>query len=208
VEFIEKYIDALILNCKLPKFQNERAISTILQLYLEQIVREKTKIDFEFVTVELPIKKEGSNQSWNVDYFLVSKDRKIGLLVELKTERQGNNDHFKKQIKQYKLFKNSDHSTNDIVKDILFICNLKKRKRSHKIKYENLRNRLQNKIENIKKFQIMYICPNYLIENDFTNINTQHIDYKVKYSELIDMQFDQAWCYIKKYLIELNCENV
>jgi hypothetical protein len=77
---------------KFPKYQLERRVDGFIGAFLCDILREKLGWETEIVAPEFPIKKEGNNQSTNIDY-LVYRTAKgsIGaawILVELKTETE------------------------------------------------------------------------------------------------------------------------
>ena len=140
MSFIEKYIGLLIQNSCIPKFQTERAISSILQLYIEDIACYLTKKDFKNITIELPLPINGSDQSTNIDYMLYSTTENCILVIELKTERQGNDHHLIEQLEQYRVFKEN----NDISKQILRICvnHGKNRRASHGRKHSFQKERI------------------------------------------------------------------
>lgn len=200
MSFIESYIDLLIENSAIPKFQSERAISSLIELYISKIIRFLTKKEYEFITIELPLPIDGTNQSTNIDYMLYNKNENCVLVVELKTERQGNDHHLVQQLINYQVFKNDK----EISLKILGICDNKKRKRAHLKKYENQKNRIKKILKSNPEWQIMYICPDYMINNDLIKMETSHIDYKIGFSQLLEIEIDNEWDVVKKYLRHLN----
>lgn len=72
-----------------PKYQLERHAGIFFSIYLPEILEDCLKIKVKpHVIPEMPIYKEGNNQSTNVDYLLVGKDddKDYVYLVELKTD--------------------------------------------------------------------------------------------------------------------------
>lgn len=197
--FLDKYINQLIRFCKIPKFQNERAFSTILSLYLEEIIEKTLNEKYILLTVEFPIKKNNTNHSTNIDYVMVNEIKDKALLIELKTERQGQKDNFNNQIKLYSKLK-ENISQFQSHKDVIN-CN---RKRQHKIKYKYLQESLGNSLDQISGIEIMYIVPNYMLEKELAKSDCAFIKYKIGFEVLINMKIDDDWEIIKKYLKELN----
>ena len=103
MSFIENYIDLLIQNSGIPKFQSERAIFSLIEPYIGDIVCFLTKKTFEFVTIELPLPVDGTNQSTNIDSMLYNKNENRVLVVELKTEHQGNDHHLVQLLSRFVL---------------------------------------------------------------------------------------------------------
>lgn len=206
MSFLKRYVDQLRANASLPKFQNERAISTLLQLYLEEIVKRVSGKKFSFITPELPLEIARTNQSTNIDYFLLSEDKKTGLVIELKTETQGNDHHFVKQIKDYRIF-SSPNEARDRIQSV--ISNVgKNRKPSHKIKYDYLQTLIGNSLNKIEQWEIMYIAPDYFLASQLKNNRDarEMVKYHVGFGQLIEYDFDPEWIEIKRYLAFLNDE--
>lgn len=65
-------------------------LSDVLEAHLQKVHRG-IEIDPRIIP-EFPLKKDNSNRSDKVDYFALSKDRKHGFLIELKTDMGSLND--------------------------------------------------------------------------------------------------------------------
>lgn len=179
--FLDKYIEQLIKYCKVPKFQNERAISMILSLYLEEVIYKMYKEKYKFVTIEFPIAKKDTHQTTNIDYLMVSEDRKKALLIELKTEIQGNDKHFWKQIKEYAELKKNEKSLDHAFEDVVGF----KRGKTHKNKYLKQQKIIGQELKKIEVIKIMYIAPDFIAEKELKDSKCDFIDYKISFSELI-----------------------
>lgn len=197
--FLEKYIEQLIKYCKVPKFQNERAVSIILSLYLEYILFELYKEKYIFVTIELPIVKKDTHLTTNIDYVMVSEDLKKALLIELKTESQGFDVHFRNQIKEYADLKNVK-SLHQAFENVVGF----KRKKAHNSKYLKQQLIIGDYLKNIEVIQIMYIAPDNMVANELNHKECSIADYKISFSDLMSITIDDDWEIIKKYLSVLN----
>lgn len=71
----------------LPAYQLERRADVFFALFLPEVLGKHSDMCIDDrVIPEFPIKKTNNNQSNKVDYFALSKDRRIAFLVELKTD--------------------------------------------------------------------------------------------------------------------------
>ena len=199
--FLEKYINQLIKYCKIPKFQNERALSMMLSLYIEEIIFKITGEKFAFLTVELPIAENKSFRSTNIDYCLINDKRNLVLLVELKTEKQGANKHFKDQLKGYKELKDVKYLKENLKRSITA-----KRGKKHQRKYDVLKNQIGDYIFKADSVEIMYIAPDCIVNEELKNSQADFIkdEYKVSFSQILKIDIDDDFQIIKKYLAALN----
>jgi hypothetical protein len=171
----------------------------ILSLYLKDIVYNYTNEKYDLITIELPIANLNNNyRSNNIDYLMVNENKNNALLIELKSEQVGNKNKFSHQIDKYKYLKN-----NNIKENVNKIINAE-RKIIHRIKYKKLSELISDNLDNIKNIDIMYIAPDIIIQNELKQKYTDFIKYKIGFSELIKLKFDDNWEIIKKYIIELN----
>jgi hypothetical protein len=207
--FLDKLIKELIKCSLVPTFQNERAFSPILSIYLENIINlymEKEDINesYIFVTNELPISENGDHY---IDYLLHDKDKNIALLVELKAVHKiiPNTDC---QIERYEVLKNNNNLKDVIPKTLLRKPIKFKKIPSRREKQNNeLRKRLFGKVDNINEIKIMYIAPDSFINELSSKI---FIDYRIGFKELADMEkyMDKKtaciWKMISKYIKVLN----
>ena len=88
--FIEEYLHTLFVYNQVPKLQIERAISPLLSIYIEELVKQHLKntsspaYNLELIAPEFPLKKK-NNQSTNIDWLLIDKNNLVLYLIELKT---------------------------------------------------------------------------------------------------------------------------
>jgi predicted sulfurtransferase len=205
--FLEKYIKQLIKFCKVPKFQNERAISILLSMYLEEIVKQYTGEYYTLVTIELPYADKDSNRSNNIDYFMLNETKGNALLIELKTEEQGSNAHFSAQIEKYRNVYEANKKANNFVELIKKSLNAK-RNRLHKIKYKRQQELIGTSIEKIKNIDFLYIAPDHIIdifEGELNKNDYSFIKYKLRFSYIIEkINIDDNFETVKGYIKELN----
>ena len=90
---IERVFDLLDGWRHLPAYQLERRADIFFALFLPEVLgahlskQEKRSVEINPTLIpEFPIKKRGSNQSINVDYFALSQDGECAFLIELKTD--------------------------------------------------------------------------------------------------------------------------
>ncbi len=104
-DFLEKMLKRLYENRHFPKYQMERRVDILINIFLHDILREFLKIEIseKDIIPELPIKKEkeGNNLSIDIDYFAYCSSRKTGYLVELKTD---SNSCDSGQLNQYQKY--------------------------------------------------------------------------------------------------------
>jgi hypothetical protein len=174
----------------------------MLGLYLERIVREKTKTHFDLITVEFPIAKPENRQSTNIDYAMIDKKRETLLLVELKTEKQKNSAHFRRQLKKYRELAEDRGDIKESWERILKA----RRIPSHRLKYEEQKNLIGSSLDKVKHVEIMYIAPDSVIDKELKSEDADFMDelHKIAFSELLEMDFDDDWNTIKEYIRELN----
>jgi hypothetical protein len=142
---IEKIFSNLDIWRKLPKYQLERRLDIFFTIYLKEIVEvfykeilnEKDIKLSEVIIPEFPLKKDGSNNSTNVDYVMFCKKKTKVILIELKcTDVSSVND---KQIEYLKKSKDIGWNNlhNEESKKYINIYKQGKYPKSHRIKYKN-----------------------------------------------------------------------
>jgi len=88
--FLSEYFERLVNYNKIPKLQIERAISPFLGIFIEELItnflKDNPKLSgkVEMILPEFPLKKE-NNQSTNIDWLLINREKGVLLFVELKT---------------------------------------------------------------------------------------------------------------------------
>ena len=79
-----------------------------------------------------------------------------------------------------------------------------KRGKTHKNKYLKQQKIIGQELKKIEVIKIMYIAPDFIAKKELKDSKCDFIDYKISFSELIKIKFDDDWEKIKKYLWELN----
>lgn len=88
--FLSEYFTRLVNYNKIPKLQIERAVSPFLSIFIEDLITNFLKNNpklsgkVEMILPEFPLKKE-NNQSTNIDWLLINREKGVILFVELKT---------------------------------------------------------------------------------------------------------------------------
>lgn len=90
--YIVALLESLAANKRLPKYQFERRIDSILALFLPGILEQLWGWNVELIAPEFPLKKVDNNQSTNVDHLLFRRGGRndeppAWILFELKTDR-------------------------------------------------------------------------------------------------------------------------
>lgn len=86
----------VVNNKQLPKYSFERSVDAFLGVFLPGIVSQlwQPPMKAELVAQEFPLKKDGSNQSTNVDYLLhLSGVQESWVFLELKTDLSSHRDN-------------------------------------------------------------------------------------------------------------------
>lgn len=118
---LERVFESLDAWRHLPAYQLERRTDV---LFLPEVLKKHfgTSINPKIIP-EFPIKNESNNQSNNVDFFALSKDRKVAFLVELKTDmahRRAEQDH----VMDYAVGRGLEQ----LIRDIKVICHASQKK--------------------------------------------------------------------------------
>lgn len=89
-DYLREVFQQLARFKRFPKYQLERRVDGFIGVFLIDILKATWDWDTKIVAPEFPIKKEGNNQSINVDYLLYRKQNASAqaawLFVELKTD--------------------------------------------------------------------------------------------------------------------------
>lgn len=207
-KFVQDFMKHIIALTKTPKVQLERIVSPIFGLFIEEIFNAKFKDDpnysgnYELISSEFPLKKEGNNQSTNIDFLLLNRDKKLILFLELKTDsssyREVQYDVYIEYIKRIE--KDSASIFIDEIGNI----------KSNSIKpnkYETLLDKLNNmakELEQIKKVFLVYLIPSKKL-SEFKKKYPEGLF--LGYSDLpdkINHQYSEYWNIIRENLLELD----
>ncbi len=191
--FIYDLFVSLLKNKDIPKYQFERRIDTIFELFLPDILSQYYEGEVVFVAPEFPLKKDQNNQSTNVDYlFFLNKkngDQKW-IMLELKT------DHDSVSYNQIDIYSRSIIKGMSKIIDELQII----RKNSiKKHKYNIL-------LENIEKFHSD--CPIEIIYLSSFKINSasRYPDINfLTFSDLLDFKpskYAEVWNMFREIIIK------
>jgi hypothetical protein len=198
-EFLSKVIGLLEENKRFPKYQMERRFDIFINLFLPNIIQWKFGKDYiiDFIIPELPIKKEGNNQSTNLDYLVVCKTQKKAFLVELKTDPNSC------KLKQLEIYIEAQASgLIQIIKDIKIIYNSPNN--HYQGKYEYLLSLLSpEKIDQNLKLELIYILPELglqklLKKSDALKKKVHFITLEILSTIQISGQFQEEWDIIRK----------
>lgn len=151
-EFIYDLFLSMLKNKDIPKYQFERRIDTIFELFLPDFLSQYYQGKVEFVVPEFPLKKDNNSQSTNVDYlFHLTKENGANkwVMVELKT------DHDSISLNQLETYcKSIKIGMNKIIEDLLVIRNNSLKKH----KYNLLIDRIEKYNSNCS-LEVIYISP-------------------------------------------------
>ena len=107
--FLNEYFSELKEYNSIPKLQIERAVSPILSIFIEVLITDFLKDNpelsgnIELILPEFPFKKLEGNQSTNIDWLMINKQKGYLFFIELKTAASS----FKQeQLQEYKTIKN------------------------------------------------------------------------------------------------------
>ncbi|MBF0316322.1 MAG: hypothetical protein HQK52_23085 [Oligoflexia bacterium] len=162
----EKTINMIFENLtdwsNIPKYQLERRIDIFFTPYLETIINHhygEKGFHPDLIIPEFPLKKDCSNRSSNIDYFLCDFERAHICLLELKTN--------KKSFDPVQLRNMIDASLNDVAMIVNNIRKIKKTTRQ-KEKYKKLIEKIES-ISDQKRYlmDVVYIYPDKEIEDEY-----------------------------------------
>lgn len=210
----DSFINELMMNilegAKIPKVQVERELSPILGMFMGAILTKKFENsdvfsgEYQLITPEFPLKKDGNNQSTNIDYMLFNKTKKAMVLLELKTDPSSSNAN---QTDTYGLLKDkiTESSAHFLKTDIDSII----QSTGKKAKYEYVAKRLEKTLEGeelskINQCTVIYLVPNAIKE---VTKNNKSVDYVLTFKDLpqhIEHDHADAWQIISQYLHELD----
>jgi hypothetical protein len=150
--FFKKVLETLNLNKEFPKYQLERRIDIYFNIFLPDIIKAVYGLQYEvnLIIPELPIKKENSNQSINIDYFCFCENTRTAFLIELKTDSGSCRVD---QVSEYIRFRRDRFP--DLLDSIMEIRTASK----HKNKYDKLLVMLKGKIGSQTPVEILYLAP-------------------------------------------------
>ncbi len=84
-QFFADLMQHLMAGTMIPKVQVERSLGPIIGFFLADALSANLQEDIVMLCPEFPIRKEGNNQSTNIDWLMFSRTKQELLLVELKT---------------------------------------------------------------------------------------------------------------------------
>lgn len=85
IQFFADLMQHLMAGTMIPKVQVERSLGPIIGFFLADALSANLQEDIVMLCPEFPIRKEGNNQSTNIDWLMFSRTKQELLLVELKT---------------------------------------------------------------------------------------------------------------------------
>ncbi|WP_288841770.1 hypothetical protein [uncultured Deefgea sp.] len=152
---IKKLLEVIVEYNDLPKFQVERAISTILTFYIEQILSDDGN-ELELISPEYPLRKE-NNQSTNVDYLLINKTKESIVLVEFKTNYREKTKSVLSHQNVYETIveKIKGETASFLIDDVRTI----RKKSTEKDKYTYLLKKAERINGSVREAEIIYLVP-------------------------------------------------
>ena len=155
LNFIDKMLKGMAFNKKFPKYQMERRLDILINMFLPDIIGKHIGPEFvpDIIIPELPIKRDADNQSTNIDYFAYSRSKKTGFLIELKTDPNSCN---RIQLNQYiRVRKDGFGKVINGIEDIR-----KNTKNNYRKKYDHLLSTLStNGLDSNIRLEIIFILP-------------------------------------------------
>jgi len=163
--FMHDLFESLIRNKDIPKYQFERRIDTILELFLTDYLSQYYNGEAVYILPEFPLKKDNNNQSTNVDYlfFITLKNGdKRWVMLELKTDIDSEDFN---QLDLYCLYRNRGMKT--IIENLKNIRNAS----TKKFKYDILLDRI-NKYPSDCPLDLIYISSfDSVLRNRYPDVN-------------------------------------
>jgi len=191
--FIYDLFLSLLKNKDIPKYQFERRIDTIFELFLPDYLSQLYKGVVEFVVPEFPLKKDSNNQSTNIDYLFfltIENGENKWIMLELKTDMDS------VKTEQLEIYCNSiQKGMKRIIEDLIVIRNNSSKKHKYNILIE--------RIENFKSdcpLEVIYLSPNK------TGLESNNPEIKfITFAELIDFKpkkYEEVWELFREILIK------
>jgi hypothetical protein len=178
VWFTKKLMEQLAEDYKTPKISAEIPISSVLSIFIEDLVNHQDLINliydedepqgnyFKFFSKEFPLKKVENNSSDNMDYLLIN-DTTL-LIVELKTNSKSFNEEQMENYKRVKkIIENETKSAGFLIDELKMISQASKESNKYHSTYQFLLDKdleriVKNTFNKINKVKILYIAPFYV----------------------------------------------
>ena len=225
MEFIEKLINLIVENKDMPKVQVERELSPIIEIFIEDILKDGSKIDkriqegnYKLIATEFPLQsktKENDKDTYrstNIDYLLLNEKYNELYLVELKTDSKSFEN------KQFLYYKEIIENKKPAYELFEFLDELENKKYKYLTSY--VREKMgvkedENPFENIKKIHLVYIAPKKMFTKNWGDENQKcMIDLQeeenyaiINFSDFkkIDVKsYKKEWSIITKKIEELD----
>lgn len=201
--FFKEYLSNLKDYNRIPKLQIERAISPLLSIFIEALITEFLRNDdalcgdIEMILPEFPLKKE-NNQSTNIDWLLINKEKGLLLFIELKTASSS----FKPdQLKTYRVIEKNiqDRNASFLYEDV-------KQIRDHsneRGKYDYILDKLkpfQDNFRKINRSSVIYIVPTKIKDN----ISDAQVLSFSALPEKLDHPYENEWKQLREFFISID----
>jgi hypothetical protein len=222
--FVEKLIVSIVENKDIPKVQVERALSPILEIFIESVMNELAnkgviwKGEYELIAPEFPLDngEKDNARSTNIDFLLFNKSERSLVFVELKTDSRSFD------TKQYKLYKKciENKRGEDLYAFLNKLGHEKYKKYKKKID-EKLKEIQLDGLEQVSEIKIVYLAPKKLTEENkhrgkagreaIENLTKKNGDLEkfvtfedLENNNIIKHEFKEEWKIITKHIQELN----
>lgn len=206
-DFLEDLLERIVSYASIPKLQVERVVGPILTIFIEDLLGKLQGLGgakeekMHLISPEWPLKKDGSNQSTNVDWLMLWPARQELFLVELKTDAGSGNDD---QLKTYQEVAErvSKESAGFLLEDAKTIRDAS----TADWKYDFIlssANKYENDFRNCRKASVIYIVPAGL-KPWLSEINGLDCHAFEDLPDCLGTSKDAAWMRIRQMLIKLD----
>lgn len=201
--FLSEYFIRLFNYNKIPKLQIERAISPFLSIFIEDLMTDflkdkpKLKGKIELILPEFPLKKE-NNQSTNIDWLLINREKGVLLFVELKTAASS---YKKEQLDAYKKIQNNirDNTAGFLYEDIIQIRNNSNEPNKYKYVLDELKPFIKT-LKTIRDVVVIYIVPTKTKEQ----LSQAEVLTFSEFPEYLPTKYPYEWIQIREFLISID----
>lgn len=210
--FLVALLENICESRKIPKVQVERAISPLLDIFVEDALRLFFKNDQEYsgnivkICPEFPLKKiDETNQSTNIDWLMVNSDQNQILFVELKTSdsyvagsfASRNNEMSKFDKYQEKRDKINLEGGGILIDELFEIANASNQPKKYAFIIEMI-SKYEAMIRSCDSAKIIYIVP-----KTSKSIALSYVEKVLTFSDFpaeIKGNYSEEWRIIQKYL--------
>lgn len=206
--FLSEYFSKLEEYNQIPKLQIERAISPLLSIFIKDLIKNFLKNNdelsgnIEMILPEFPLKKIEGNQSTNIDWLLINKEKGVLFFIELKTAASS----FKaEQLDTYKLIQKyiQKFGANFLYEDIIQIRDNSSEQRKYNFILEQLEP-FKDSFRTITKSAVIYIVPTEIK----SRVNDAPVLAFSDFPEKLGHKYTDEWRQLRKFFISIDENNL